>query len=183
MKLRFVTAAILACPPATIQAQACGVTPSTVITDSGVGALTIGSTVAQVKQRCRVVSDSVRPNYDSVEDERALSVLVGTDTVIAWVPRDSVYGIDIASTFFRTRDSLGVGTTLKALLERRGVTAVTGEASTWANLPEHCALNFILSYDGTGEDGQDYSATDLAAWPPNVFVTMIRIGPCYGPGS
>ncbi len=183
MKYGLVLLALLACTSNSAKPKDCGVARGAVISDSGIGLLRIGLTVEQVKQRCHVVVDTIRPNYDFVEDERALLVLLGRDTVLAWVPTGTVSSIEITSRSFRTVDSLGVGTTLATLLERGNVTAATGEASTQATVPNYCAVRFILSYSGSGEDGQEYTAEDLRAWPPGVVVTGVTIGTCYKPDS
>jgi hypothetical protein len=178
MRIAAAVALLLAfvCDPA--PGQDCGAHRRAIVTDSGVGALSIGLAVTQVKERCRVVRDTVRANYDFAEAQRALSVLIGVDTVLAWAPNDTVSGIDIASRSLRTRDSLGVGTRLRTLLRRPGVTGATGETSTHAALAAHCGLAFVLSGGGREEDGAEYSAREMRTWPDTITVTRIEIFGC-----
>ncbi len=178
MKIAAAVPLLLALLCESAAAQDCGARTSAVVTDSRVGALSIGLTVAQVRERCRVVLDSVRDNWDYAEAQRALSVLVGSDTVIAWAPRDTVTLIDITSRSLRTRESLGVGTRLRSLLKSRGVTGGTGEASTHATLAAHCGLAFVLSGGGRQEDGAEYTAREMRTWPGAITVTAIQIFGC-----
>ncbi len=160
------------------RAQDCWPRQGAVVTDSGLGVLSIGLTVTEVKQRCRVLRDTLRNNWDYAEAQRALSVVVGADTVIAWAPSGTVSLIDISSPSLRTRESLGVGTRLRTLLRRRGVTGATGEASTYASLASHCGLAFVLSGGGRQEDGAEYTAAEMRTWPASITVTKVQIFGC-----
>ena len=178
MRSTLAVVALLFGMSSSIRAQDRGVRRTTVIADSGIGALTLGLSTAQVKERCHVVLDTSRDNWDHVERMRVLLVTLGRDTVLAWVSSDSVLQIDVTSRSLRTRDSLGVGTRLATLLKRPNPTGATGKASTWVSLPGHCGLLFVLSGGGSGEDGAEYSAQELRTWSRSIRVTAIQIVGC-----
>jgi hypothetical protein len=157
----------------------CLVVPEGAISDSGVGILRLGVSAAEIRKRCQIVRDTVMVNGDYVEAERALFIGVGSDTVRAWIPNDSITGIDVLSDRLSTQDSLRVGVTLAQLRGIAGLAASSGEASTWLRVPRHCGLALVIS-GSPGMDGADAEATEreIRSWPDTIRVTMIQISGC-----
>jgi hypothetical protein len=159
--------------------ESCLAKSDAAITDSAVGLLRIGMPAKEVGQRCHVVRDTVTVNDDYVEVERALWVVVGMDTVRAWVPRDSITSIEVLSDGLSTQDSLRVGLTLAQLRGIKGLSAVSGEATTWINVPRHCGVGLVIS-GAPGMDRADVPATEkeIRSWPDSIRVTGIEVSGC-----
>ncbi|HTX53491.1 MAG TPA: hypothetical protein VMD08_08770 [Candidatus Baltobacteraceae bacterium] len=134
-------------------------------------------TVAQVKARCRVVQDSVPDNPFEERYRRGMLVMLGRDTVLARVLADSVSRIEVTTPHLRTRDSLGVGTRLIALLRRRGAFGGTSETSTSVDVAAHCGISFELS-TVRGADGEEFTAKEMLSWSPDITVTAVVILGC-----
>jgi hypothetical protein len=149
------------------------------ITDSAVGALHLGMTAAEVRTRCRVLRDTIMLNGDYVENQRAMLVLVGADTVRAWLPEDSINEIDVLGDRLQTEDSLHVRMMLRDLRAIRGLTAVSGEASTWLQVPRHCGIGLVVANaPGMGEDGGEANEAAVRSWPDTIKVRAIRVSRC-----
>ena len=163
---------------------ACLVSPIGAISDSGVGALRIGMSSAEIQQRCLIIRDTVMLNDEYAENQRALSVVVGTDTVRAWVPSDSITGIDVLSDRLSTGDSLRVGVRLAQLRGIQGLTATSGEASAWLIAPRHCGLALVISSaPGMVEADATLTQREMRSWPDTIRVTMIQVAGCRGSDS
>jgi hypothetical protein len=168
----------------TASSGACLVSPIGAISDSGVGALRIGMSTAEIRRRCQVVRDTVMVNDEYAENQRALSVVVGIDTVRAWIPNDSITGIDVLSDRLSTLDSLRVGVQLAQLRGIQGLTATSGEASAWLIAPRHCGLALVISSaPGTVEPDATVTQREMRFWPDTLRVTMIQVAGCRGSDS
>jgi hypothetical protein len=149
------------------------------VSDSGVGLLRIGMSAADIRRSCRVVRDTTMTNDDYVEVQRALSVVVGKDTVRAWIPNDSITGIDVLSAGLSTQDSLHVGVRLAQLRGIQGLTATSGEASAWLEMPRHCGLALVISSaPGMVETDARVTEREMRSWPDTIRVTMMRVSGC-----
>jgi hypothetical protein len=149
------------------------------VSDSGVGLLRIGMSAADIRRSCTVIRDTAMTNDDYVEVQRALSVVVGADTVRAWIPSDSITGIDVLSGGLRTQDSLHVGVRLAQLRGIQGLTATSGEASAWLEVPGHCGLALIISSaPGMVEADARVTEREIRSWPDTIRVTMIQVTGC-----
>jgi hypothetical protein len=169
---------------AAASSQACLVSPIGAISDSGVGALRIGMSTAEIRQHCLIIRDTVMVNDEYVEIQRALSVVVGMDTVRAWVPSDSVTAIDVLNDRLSTGDSLRVGVRLAQLRGIQGLTATSGEAFAWLIAPRHCGLAFVISSaPGMVEADATVTQSQMRSWPDTMRVTMIRVAGCGGSDS
>ena len=163
---------------------ACMASPIGAISDSGVGALRIGMSTAEIRQRCQIIRDTVMVNDEYAENQRALLVVVGTDTVRAWIPSESITGIDVLSDRLSTADSLRVGVRLAQLRRIQGLTATSGEASAWLIAPRHCGLAFVISSaPGMIEADATLSQSQMRSWPDTLRVTMIQVAGCRGSES
>jgi hypothetical protein len=118
-------------------------------------------------------------NDEYAENQRALSVVVGIDTVRAWIPSDSIAGIDVLSDRLSTLDSLRVGVSLAQLRRIQGLTATSGEASAWLIAPHHCGLAFVISSaPGMVEPDATVTQSQMGSWPDTLRVTMIQVAGC-----
>ena len=95
-------------------------------TDSGIGAVIAGRSVAAVGAQCTIASDSVLPGREGIP-ARFLSVVIGHDTVLALVEGDHIDMIVIDDRRLRTPDWLGVGSTLGHLLRLTDLSGVFSE--------------------------------------------------------
>jgi hypothetical protein len=166
-------------PPALVPAgdvmpgAPCG-TP--VVDGNGVGAVRIGMEADSVKAHCVVARDSVELRSEG-QPERVLVVTFGSDSATLELDSTHVWRIEILSPRFRTVDSLGVGTPLKALLALPGgVQGLTGEGGLFLLAETHCGLSFQLSASG-GAAG-DWQRARLRSLPDSTRVTRVLVVGC-----
>jgi len=160
-------------------APSCGIGPTTFLTDSGIGKLRVGVSRAEITRLCRVIRDTMVVNDDYAEMERVLVIDLGRDTVIAALGVDTTISrIDVAHSRFRTRDGLRVGTSLRSLLNRRGLLAGIGEAAVQASVAAHCGLTLVLSGKGGGQQGEEFTRDQLTKWPRGIYVKRILVHGC-----
>ena len=159
-------------PPQSPEVLDCGVGPGAVLTGSGIGALRIGATVAEIRSRCMVLTDSVYPGPEG-QPERRLAVVTGSVNTAAAIVDDHVWRIYVASPRFMTADSLGVGTAVGQL---RGPQArlARGEG-TFVLRQDHCGLSFQLA------GGVPPGAQTLDAVPDSVRVERVLVIGCAQP--
>jgi hypothetical protein len=137
-----------------------------VLTDSGVGALRVNAPVEQLRAVCDILHDTTRLGREGMP-ERRLTVVLGSVTTTSTVADGRIWRIEIASPRLRTRDSLGVGTTV-GQLRRRSASIVAGEDANYALVKGHCGLSFQLR-DGMGGP---------ASIPDSARVTMVLVTGC-----
>ena len=145
----------------------CAVGMPPVLTDSGVGALRVGARVDEVQAVCDILHDTTLRRGREGMPERRITVVLGSMSTTATVADRRVWRIEIASPRFRTRDSLGVGTSV-GTLRQRGATLVVGEDANYALVPGHCGLSFQLRA-GTGGP---------ASVPDSARVRMVLVTGC-----
>jgi hypothetical protein len=123
-------------------ATTCGVNAGTALTGDGLGDLRIGAAVDQVARNCRVLRDTTALGIEG-EPERTILIDLERDSVTAVVSADKIWRVHVRTPAFRTADSLGVGTAVTALQNRRPQ-ILTGEGKVFVRLPTHCGLSFRL---------------------------------------
>lgn len=131
----------------------CGVARSSVLTGSGIGDLRIGTAVAPLRGRCRVVADTTVEFGNEGMPERRVTIALGVDSLDATIVDDRVWRIEVRTPRFRTADSLGVGSTVRDI--RRGPsTLATGDRGVFVLRRDHCGLSFQLAgvSPGRGEN-------------------------------
>jgi hypothetical protein len=121
----------------------CDVGMPAVLSDSGVGALRVNAPVETLRSVCDILHDTTLERGREGMPERRVTVILGTVTTTATVGNGRIWRIEIASPRFRTRDSLGVGTTVGEL-RRRNATLLAGEGGSYARVRSHCGLSFQL---------------------------------------
>jgi hypothetical protein len=145
----------------------CDVGVPAVLTDSGVGALRIDAPVAQLALACDILDDTTMERGREGMPERRLTAILGSIATASTIANDRVWRIEIDSPRFRTRDSLGVGTTAGAL-RRRGAKIVAGGIATYAIVDGHCGLSFQLPAGPAG----------ASAIPDSARVTRVLVTGC-----
>lgn len=150
---------------------------STTISDSALGDVRIGQTVADLSARCTVVRDTTAQRGEG-QSARVIDVVVGPDTVEAEIVNDRIWRIGIVSPAFRTADSLGVGTRLPVLLAQPGARPLSGEGRVFVMTQSHCGLSFQLSIADTGSAAGRWTVDDLRRLPDVIDVTRVLIVGC-----
>ena len=131
-------------PPGDSPTRTCGITQMTLLTGAGLAELHVGASVEQIRATCDVVRDSTIAHGNEGMPERKIAVALAGDTTEALVESDTVRRIEVTSARFRTSDSLGVGTTARALREMNATLAV-GDRGVFALVPTRCGLSFHLA--------------------------------------
>ena len=112
----------------------CAVPAGDVQIEGGAGVLRIGSTVADLRGRCRVVRDTIVPDNEGMPS-RELTIALGGDRAIAELVGDSVWRLRFTSPRFRS-GNVRVGTTVAELERFEGARALVGEGEVYVTLPE-----------------------------------------------
>lgn len=114
------------------------------LADSAAGPIRLGMRAEEILARCPGARDS--SGTEEGTPTRTLVVPVGgADTVEASVVRGRAWRLAVATRGMRTRDSLGVGTTLARLLALPNPRGLTGEGRTFVVADRPCGLSFELS--------------------------------------
>jgi hypothetical protein len=165
--------ALAACtsrPDAETRAKDCGGPMPAILTDSGVGRFRVGMAVADVYAACTVLRDAEVTGHEGMA-ERRITVVLGSVSTTATVVDDRVWRIEIASPRLRTRDSLGVGSSVGDL-RAAGARLAIGDAGAFVLRSDHCGLSFQLG-------GIRRSASlRLADIPDSARVTSLLIVGC-----
>lgn len=164
-------------------ATTAGMTPrvwccTRLITGDGVGRIRIGLALDSVRRAYPVIRDTtVRPDVKQ-PPVRQVSVLMGSDTAVVWVQAGRVREVMLASRSFATRDSLGVGTTLKRLLGYAQPKGYGAGGQLIVATAAHCGLSFYVAgrFDGLPDGLKD--STVLRRLPPEALVDRVRIDGC-----
>lgn len=162
--------------PTPVTVPDCG---GSALSDSALGEVRIGRTVAEVSARCTVVRDTTAPRSEG-QLARVIDVVVGSDTIEAEVIEDRIWRIEVTSPAYRTADSLGVGTPLPALLAHEGVSPLSGEGRLFVKTASHCGLSFQLSVPDTGAAAGRWTVADLRRLSSATEVTRVLIIGCGG---
>ncbi len=155
----------------------CGAKLSSRITETGIGDLQVGRTVAAVKQRCKVARDAAEPGYEGMT-ERTLTVLLGEDTVRATIVNGIVSRLTITQPRFATADGLRVGTRLSQLASVKGVEIAEGQDGLYLLVPAYCGVSFHFSIQSRTASGRPWSAARLRAQYGTAKVGRILISRC-----
>ena len=135
----------------------CGVLPGDVQVEEGVGVLRIGTSVEEVRQRCRVVRDTTVLDNEGMPARR-LVVSIGDDTAVAEIVEDSVWRVRLTSSRFRAGGGLGIGTSGSALAAIPGARALVGEGEVYVTIPGTCGVSYRVA-------GADFARVSSARSP------------------
>lgn len=158
----------------------CGITAGAAISDTGLGVLSIGTSVDSVLAACQVIRDVRTLDAEGVPT-RILSVDLSWDVVyVVLDDSDRIWRVEIGGAHFRTSDSIGVGTPIEALLRIPGLKAVEGEAVLYAISDARCGLSFRLSYRPTmDERHEQWTHDELQRLPRSVHVDQVAVVRCF----
>ena len=123
----------------------CGVTDTSFFSGDGFGSLRIGQTASNIHAKCDVVRDTVEPSEEG-EPARSLTVRTTRGMLSVSIDSDRVRRVTAFSRNIRTRDSLGLESTLSQLFID-GIHGLEGEGALYLLLPNHCGVSFRLTYD------------------------------------
>ncbi|HEY0243357.1 MAG TPA: hypothetical protein VGC52_11905 [Gemmatimonadaceae bacterium] len=168
---------VLADSPVAGLTKACGITGLPVVTDNGIGELREGLSVADVKARCDVVSDSEELGTEGMT-ERVLIVRIAGETVRAIVNDDRISRIEISSPRFTTTDSLGVDTPLRRIARMRGARFFPGEGGVYGFIADHCALSFRFSVPLRPPRGGGWTAASIDSAHGDAAVDRVLVTRC-----
>lgn len=157
----------------------CDVSPTTVLTGSGIAELRIGRPLAELANACGVVKDTTEVRAEG-HPARIVLVDLARDTVEAEIVDDAVWRLAVRDPAFRTSDSLGVGTPLSRLLEFDGARPLSGEGRLFVQVPEHCGLSFELSVPASSLPPGSSDAEALLSLPPDTRVVEVLAFGCDG---
>jgi hypothetical protein len=161
----------------TVTVPTCGITGNPVLTDNGIGDLKQGMTVAAVRLKCEVVSDSEQQGSEGMK-ERVLVVRVGGETVQAIVNDDKIWRIQVSSPALTTSDSLGVDTPLHRIAAMRGARFFPGEDGVYGFVANHCAMSFRFSVPLRPPRGGDWTAARIDSAHGDAAVNRVLITKC-----
>jgi hypothetical protein len=158
-------------------AKNCGITGMPVLTDDGIGELREGKTVAEIRDRCEVVSDGEQQGSEGMR-ERVLIVRVGGEIVRAIVNDDRIYRIEVTTPGLATSDSLSVDTPLHRIASARGARFFPGEDGVYGFVPNHCAMSFRFSVPLRPPRGGDWTAAKIDSAHGDAAIDRILITKC-----
>ena len=154
--------------------------PFILVTSDSVGPLTLRASRSDLERLTKFVRDTTEGGGEGTT-ARMLIVLLDGDTVHALVDDSSrVLAYYLYSARFRTRDSLGVSSSLSQLLRVPGVYATTGESRVTVHFPKHCGLYFLLSESEVGGEGGDsVGPSELSQLPKETSVIELGVAGCH----
>jgi hypothetical protein len=148
----------------------CGLRQSSVLSGSGIGDVRVGTSVAQLRSRCRVGRDTTIPFANEGMPERRVTIALGADSLEATVVDDRVWRVEVRTLRLRTADSLGVGSTVREI--RRGPTNLaTGDRGVFVLRRDHCGLSFQLA-------GVPPGRAEWALIPETTRVALVLVFGC-----
>lgn len=156
----------------------CGLARDVAVSGRGIGALLVGAPLDSVRRRCLVLADSMSDD-DEGNLQRQVWIRVRDDTVQAVVDSGRVWRIEIASTGLNTSDSLGVGSSIGALLAAGIATGAEGEKGLYVMLENHCGVSFLIDTP-IGEDAhrESWAHQQLAQIAGTARVSRVLLFGC-----
>jgi hypothetical protein len=149
-----------------------------VVTDEGIGQLSIGATVESIKQKCNVVRDTTVIASEGMP-ARKLAVAFSRDTVEAEIVDGRVWRIAVLSPGLRTATALGVGTlNQRLIMQLKNPHGMMGEGALFVASPEHCGMSFRLAHGGPRAQRGDLDRAGLAGLPVTAVVSEVLIFGC-----
>lgn len=155
----------------------CGIEGAPILTDEGIGDLTQGRSVAEVRGLCEVVSDSRERGSEGMM-ERVLVTRIAGEFVRSLVNDDRIWRIEVASPRFTTSDSLGVDTPLRRIARSRGAQFFPGEDGVYAFIPDHCGLSFRFSVPLRPPTAGQWTAQSIDAAHGDAAVDRVLVTRC-----
>lgn len=156
----------------------CGGPSPQFITDSGVGNIRVGDSVEIVRHNCTSVSDTIAEDGEAIP-RRQVFVVLGSDTLDLAVDSGRIANISVTHAGHRTRDSLGVGITIRRLLLTGMATGLVAEEELYVTTAAHCGMSFRLDYEIPDAIAPaTWTSADLRNLPTTVRVRGINVFGC-----
>lgn len=151
---------------------------SILVTDDSVGSLPLLSRRSELSRYLRIVRDTTEAAEEDMTNQIVVGVL-GVDTVRVVVDEEGkVYWYILRSPRFRTRDSLGVSTSLGQLVTIPGVYAKSHESQSWIKVPRHCGLSFTMENDLGLDSPDSVGVARLSQMPKGTRVSEVAVYGC-----
>jgi hypothetical protein len=157
------------------------------ISDSTIGPLHIDEALPAVRVRCPAAGDTVvAPRSDgSTGAVPALRLIVVGAPVIILHDGNKVTGLRVESPFFRTNDSLGVGTSIAKFRNVAGIRVQRASGTSQPVLLDRrrCGVAYELSGWGSAlplESDPPVRGAALIDWPDSVVVRAVTVTGCHG---
>jgi hypothetical protein len=157
--------------------RSCGISGKPVLTDNGIGDLKVGIAVADLNDRCEVISDSEEPGSEGM-NERVVVVRIGGESVRGVVTNDKIWRIELTSPHIVTPDSLGVDTPLHRIASKRGARFFPGEDGVYGFVTDHCGLSFRFSVPLRPPRGSDWTVEAIDKAHGEAVVDKVLVTEC-----
>lgn len=155
----------------------CGVKGNPVLTDLGIGNLSIGRTVDAVKATCRIIRDIPELTSEGTV-ERVLTVAIGGDYYRASVVSGLIERVSVRTPRVATSDGLRVGTPLSRVAALKGVKIAESEEGLYLLPGTHCGLSFRFSIQSRWPTGRSWTMEELVRRHGNQPVARILVTRC-----
>ena len=161
----------------TPQDTRCGVKGNPVLTDLGIGNLSIGRTVDAVKASCRIIRDIPEMTVEG-SVERVLTVAIAGDYYRASVVSGLIGRVWVRTSRIATSDGLRVGTPLRRVAALKGVKIAESEEGLYLLPGSHCGLSFRFSVQSRWPTGRSWTMEELVRRHGNQPVSRILVTRC-----
>ena len=147
------------------------------LTDLGIGNLSIGRTVDAVKASCRIIRDIPELTSEGTVD-RVLTVVIGGDLYRASVINGLIGRVLVRTPRVATSDGLRVGTPLRRVAALKGVKIAESEEGLYLLSGSHCGLSFRFSIQSRWPTGRSWTMEELIRRHGNRPVSRILVTRC-----
>lgn len=113
-----------------------------------VGALRIGMRIEELGSVGQVLRDTTMDTPDGADSQRAITVVLVKDTVLAFVGSGTVGMVEVRSAGLRTPDDLGVGSRVDAVADGHFGNADVLHGDVWLERRSLCGVYFLASAEG-----------------------------------
>lgn len=110
-----------------------------------VAGIKIGMGFEDLAKFGQLVRDTTTRTPDGADFERAVTIAIGHDTVVAFMGSGTVGVIEITTEGLRTTEGLGVGSRVSALLGEKGVGADALHGNAWIEIGSLCGVYFLAA--------------------------------------
>jgi hypothetical protein len=153
-------------------------TQNLLLTGDSVGPIGIGQPVEAVHRACRVNSDATELGAEALP-VRVLRVQASGDTLEVEIDADRVWRIALDGPSIRTREGIGVGSSLSDLLRAGEPQATVGDGALFVQIQQLCGLSFQLAHDlNETQLGREWTAETLRQLPSGTSVDRVLVVGC-----
>jgi len=157
------------------------------INDSTLGPLHIDEALPALRVRCPAVGDTLvaaRAGEPTGSVPALRLVVVGAPVIIRH-DGNKVLALQVESPFFRTNDSLGVGTSVARFRNLPGIRVRSAGGTAYGVLLDRrrCGVAYELSGWGATPplaDDPPIRGVALATWPDSIVVRSVTVSGCHG---